>query len=183
MTTRLVDERGFPPVRRMIGELLEGCARADLAIGRIRLGVLDLTDAEVRGPERCRVLLGRLDAATLLDAAPSGASPRSRDSILRLRQWLDSGRLEVRSAGLGSWTPDFSVYRTRGGTPTCLLGAHYFGSPHLTLGPSFTICTVEASASSVLLARFDGLWDDAHDVGPAIADVLDRASAGGHPAG
>ena len=172
MTMRLLDERSEPRLRALIGELLLASESVEIAVARMRLAHLDLSDQEVAEPRRCRVLLGQLDASTLLDA---GAA--SRDAVDRLIRWAASGRLEVRSAGIGAWTPDFSVYRT-GTAGTCLLGAHYFGSPQLTVGPSFTAVTEDPRTVTTLRRRFDELWARSHDVLPAIVGVLERVRVG-----
>jgi hypothetical protein len=180
---RLVDERSEVTLRRRIGALLERCQTADLALARVRLGALDLTYPEVRGPGRVRVLLGQLDAAALLDVAPqrpdSGArrGPASGPDLEPLREWLRGGRLEVRSAGIGAWTPDFSVFALPDEPATSLLGAHYFGSPQLTVGPSVT-AIIQGRDAELLRARFEELWDRGHDVAPAILQVLERARDG-----
>lgn len=169
---RLLDERSDPALRAVIGELLAGADAVDLAVARIRLANLDLSEREVSGPRRCRVLLGHLDASTLLDA-----SAARQESVDRLARWTRSGRLEVRSAGIGRWTPDFSVYHAGDGG-TCLLGAHYFGNPHLNVGPSFTAVITDQETRGALAARFDRLWRRSHDVLPAIAQVLEGARVG-----
>lgn len=181
LPSRLLDERSGIPLRQVIGRLLEESECAVLAIGRIRLGALDLSEEEVRGPSRCRVLLGQLDASTLLDAAPS--TPRPSPAIRRLARWLGTDRLEVRSAGIGSWTPDFSVFQGRDGGATCLVGAHYFGSPQLTVGPSVTVMLRDDDAARLLHRRFQELWDGAHDVAPAIMEVLERGGQGARDGG
>ena len=173
---RLLDETSDPPVRRVIGELMAGAERVDFAIARIRLANLDLAEEEVSGPARCRVLLGQLDASTLLDTDAA-----DRDAVTGLIRWARSGRLLVRSAGIGAWTPDFSVYHTVDGG-TCLIGAHYFGSPHLTVGPSFTTVTTDAETRTLLDRRFDELWGRSHDVLPAIVGVLERVRGVARPA-
>ena len=104
----LLDEREPVSVRRRIGELLGGAIEARFAVSRIRLAALDLTAEEVSDVERCRVLLGHLDAGTLLDGVGEALGAAARLAVLL--DWIRSGRLEVRSAGVGSWTPDFSVY-------------------------------------------------------------------------
>lgn len=171
-TVRLLDERSSPPLRAVIGRFMVRADTVDFAVSRIRLANLDLSAEEVTGPRRCRVLLGQLDASTLLDA--EGAH---QDAIARLDEWTRSGRLEVRSAGIAAWTPDFSLYGTQP-RATCLLGAHYFGSPQLTVGPSFTVITEDRDAVDVLRARFDRLWEHSHDVLPAIVAVLERVRVG-----
>lgn len=185
-STVLRDERSTRPLRGVIGALLQRSSTADLALSRVRLAALDLTANEVSGPDRCRVLLGQLDATTLADAiAPRAASiagrevagaPAGLEAMRRLAGWIECGRLEVRSAGIGLWTPDFSIFRDAGGSATCLVGAHYFGNPHLTVGPSFTAILRNAPDGALLQRRFDETWARGHDVAPAILDVLRRAA-------
>lgn len=170
---RVVDERSERPLRAVIGDLLRDATRADIALAKVRLAALDLTEAEVNGPALCRVLLGQLDASTLADAAME--SRQNRHGLHRLAGWLTSDRLEVRSAGLGAWAPDFSVYENGAGTLTSLIGAHYFGTPQLAVGPSVTVIDPGAETGLLLQGRFDELWERAHDVAPAILTVLERA--------
>ena len=167
-------------MRSLIGDLLQRSRTADLALARVRLAALDLTEAEVRGPARCRVLLGQLDASMLVDATAAHDTAadysRRREALLRLADWLASDRLEVRSAGIGLWTPDFSIFRDPADATTCLLGAHYFGSPQLTMGPSFTAVFHGADDAALLQLRFEEVWDRGHDVSPAILEVLERTA-------
>lgn len=169
----VIDERSRRPLRAIIGELLVAAESVDIAIARVRLAALDLSDDEVRGPALCRVLLGQLDASTLLDATGERGGPRPE--LRGLADWLASERLQVRSAGIGAWTPDFSVFRARDRTATSLVGAHYFGSPQLTVGPSVTSILRDPATARLLEGRFQQLWERAHDVAPAIQDVLARA--------
>lgn len=175
---RTLDERsgdGKESLRDLIGRLLVNATRADIALTRVRLAALDLTASEVHSGARCRVLLGALDAAILLDA--TDATTAIRPGLRHLAEWLASDRLEVRSAGIGAWTPDFSVYEDRAGRSTSLVGAHYFGSPQLAVGPSVTVVTTDESAALLLRDRFEELWDRAHDVAPAILDVVRESVA------
>lgn len=175
MSVRIVDERSERTLRAVIGELLLDATRADIALAKVRLAALDLTEAEVQGPAHCRVLLGQLDASTLADATESR---HDSQGLHRLAAWLSSDRLEVRSAGLGAWTPDFSVYENTSGAHTSIIGAHYFGSPQLAVGPSVTVIDPRTDAARLLRARFEELWARAHDVAPAILTVLGRAGGG-----
>ena len=171
----VLDERSRAPFRARAGALLTAASRADFAVARIRLAALDLTVEEVTAVRRCRVLLGQLDAATLLDTAevvPTGAAER----LGVLRSFILSGRLEVRAAGLGSWTPDFSVFRGAAGQ-AALLGAHYFGAPYAIVGPSFTLELQDPVSVRLIGGRFEELWEGGHDVLPAIGDVVERAHA------
>lgn len=174
---RLLDERSTPALRTVLGSLMAGAHTVDFAIARIRLANLDLNQQEMSGPHRCRVLLGQLDASTLIDA--DAASRSALDGLIR---WAGGGRLAVRSAGIGAWTPDFSVYRGPDGTE-CMVGAHYFGSPQLTVGPSFTVVTADPATAQMLGRRFTELWQRSHDVLPAILGVLERVRRGLDPAG
>lgn len=164
----LMDESGVPSVRERFGAALSAAVTMDVAVARIRLATLDLTAAELAGVRRCRLLLGELDASTLLDAAESGAARA------RLRSFAESGRLEVRSAGLAGWSPDFCVARGPIGV-TCMVGAIYFGNPRLLTGPAVTLVAEDEEWAGLLSARFDRLWDRGHDVLPAIQAVLARA--------
>ena len=176
-TARLLDERSSPSLREVIGGFMVDADTVDFAIARIRLANLDLSDDEVDGPGRTRVLLGHLDASTLLDA---GTAPDT--AVARLDHWARSGRLAVRSAGIGAWTPDFSVYHRPDGS-CCLVGAHYFGNPQLTVGPSFTTVSTDGGAVGLLHHRFDELWERSHDVLPAIIGVRERVRVGAPSAG
>lgn len=168
----LVDERGAVPVRDRIGRLLSAARRADFALARIRLAALDLTPREVGHSERCRVLLGQLDAGTLMDVGEA-VPATARERLGVLRAWMASGRLQVRSAGIAGWVPDFSIFR--GPPDAALLGAHYFGSTYPAAGPSFTAIVTDPSSIILLAARFDELWALGHDVLPAVRDVVERA--------
>lgn len=172
-TVQVLDERSDASLRELIGGLLAGSGRADIALTRVRLAALDLREEEIRRA-RCRVLLGELDASILLDGV--GGSESHRSGLRRLAAWLMSERLEVRSAGIGSWTPDFSIYDKSDGVTTCLIGAHYFGSPQLAVGPSVTVVTTDDDAARLLGERFDELWERAHDVAAAILEVVERSA-------
>jgi hypothetical protein len=170
----LLDERSRPPLRERIGQLLASADEAAFAVARIRLAVLDLTDQEIGRVRRCRVLLGQLDASTLLDAADGPGPGGSAAAMSGLIRFARSGRLEVRSVGLGGWTPDFAVVTGPAGR-TGVLGSIQFGNPELVIGPAFTAITADPSTAGRLLSRFDDLWERAHDVLPAILEVLERA--------
>ena len=162
-------------LRERIGDLLARAEAADFAVARIRLAGIDLTPGELGGIRRLRVLLGELDASTLADASETGPDPVRRGNLRRLLELARSGRLEVRSAGLAAWMPDFALIRPPGsGPPSTLMGSIYLGTPYLTVGPSFTCVTTSRSAARVAGHRFEELWDHGHDVLPAIVAVLER---------
>lgn len=177
----LLDERATPPLRDRIGRLLAGADQAAFALARVRLAFVDLGDEELGSLRRCRVLLGHLDASNLLDASDSAGRHTHAPSMGRLLRFANSGRLEVRSAGLAAWTPDFGVVQ-RDAEAMGLLGAIQFGNPELLSGPTFTAITTDSDAVALLGRRFDQLWHRSHDVLPAIRQVLERAHGLEHPA-
>lgn len=182
MTARLLDDRSEPPVRHWIAGLLGSAVEADFAVSRIRLGGLDLSRTELAGVRRCRVLLGRLDAETLADATGAGTSAH-HEHLQALREFLESGRLEVRTAGLTNWTPDFSIFRGLKNGPTdavTLVGAHYFARLYPTDGPAFTCLIHDPAAVAQATMRFDELWENGYDVAAVVRATLDQIER--HPA-
>lgn len=170
----LLDERHRPRVRDAIGTLLRAATHADFAVGRIRLGAIDLAPSETAGVQRCRILLGRLDYGELTGFASSDDDARNR--LRTLVTFITSGRVEVRSAGMAEWLPDFSVYRGLrpdggGAAMACLMGAHFFSAPPVD-GPAMT-CVIRDRASVLRAARrYDELWAHGHDVLPAVLDTI-----------
>jgi hypothetical protein len=172
----VLDETGDPSLREVLGTLLATAAHADLAVSRVHLSAIDLSAAEASGMGRCRFLLGRLEAAGL-----SGIGDGAERSHLRtLHELLRSGRVEIRSAGMGAWAPDFSVFRNIRGagrlpfTNVCLIGAHYFHHPLSAVGPSLTCVLAEPHAVELAARRFADLWQRAHDVQPAVLHTVAR---------
>lgn len=174
----LIDDASRPPLRMCIGRLLSSCVRADIAVGHVRLSVLDLTADETRGIQQCRILLGRLEARALTDFGFVDAG--SDERLLALLAFLGSGRVEIRSAGLGAWSPDFSIYRGLSGAAhgsACLIGAHYFRDPVISNGPSLTALLDDEDSVERALVRFEALWERSHDVlEPVIAAIRQRQS-------
>jgi hypothetical protein len=175
MESRLLDEASRPTLRELMGRLLTTALEADLAVTHVRLSAIDLTTREAAGMGNCRFLLGRLEASAL---AQIGAGS-GRSHLTTLHQLLDSGRVEIRSAGVQVWLPDFSLYRMAddaAGTATsiCLVGAHYFGAPHSALGPSLTCVMAQARDVELAQRRFEALWEQSHDVQPAVLHAIER---------
>lgn len=171
----LIDETSAPSLRAHITRLLATCSSADIAVGSIRPAGLDLTAAEVRDVRRCRILIGRLDASALVDLGHDRRAPARMKTLL---DFLTSGRVQVRSAGIGAWSPDFSVYHaTPNDGSACLIGAHYFSEPLSSHGPSFTALLTDRAAVAAAAARFERLWSGSHDViGPVIDAIRQRQS-------
>lgn len=168
----LIDEFNEPPLRQTLGRLLASARTADLAIAHLRLGGLDLSPSEAGGLQRCRVMLGHLDAATLL-GAPDDSSGRAYLQILAA--FVASGRLELRTAPHHTWNPDFSIFR---GLPAdrsvCLVGAHYFGRPYPRFGIGFTGIMTHPGAVQLCARRFEELWEAGYDILPVVADTIHR---------
>lgn len=172
----LFDETTAPPLRHVIGRLFTAASYADVAVGHIRLAALDMMPGELERIIRCRVLLDRLDAGTFSRMA---GPPQPRTRLRDLYRFVSSERVEVRSAGMGSWAPDFSLYRGISGADgrapdACLIGAHYFRQPVAAGGPSFTCLLTDPAAVARALRRFERLWEHAHDVRPAVLSTIER---------
>ena len=170
---RLFDETTDPPLRALFGDLLANAATADVAVGNVRLGALDFA-ADDRVTARLRILLGRFEAGSM------GGIVTARQ-IEILRRMVASDNVQLRSAGVGLWVPDFSVYRGLrariGCDALCLVGAHYFHAPPSSTGPSFTCAITDRAAVDRAAARFNALWARGHDVRAVIDDALRRMHA------
>jgi hypothetical protein len=164
----LLDEDCTPRVRDVIGNMLTCADSAAFAVSNIRVAALDLAAAETQHVRRCRILLRQLEYGDL----GMLASPRFSRQLTTLRDFTAGDRLEVRSAGIGGWSPDFSVFSGSMGL-VCLVGAHYFRDPPVAQGPSFTCVVREQAAATRALRRFDELWEMGHDVRPAVIAVLE----------
>lgn len=179
---QLIDERAGDSLRLRFGQLLASAAEADFAVARIRIAGIDLANNALASVKRCRVLIGRLDAEALSGtrgpvATDPDAAARLAARIGALRDFLESGRLEVRAAGLVVWTPDFSILRAIADHPAghaVIVGAHYLVRPSAVGGPSFTCILSDAAAVRTASTRFDELWDHAYDVSDIVHDALDQ---------
>jgi hypothetical protein len=174
----LLDDRVDPPLRVRIGELLASTTTADFAISRMRLDGLDLGGGELGRIQRCRVLLGRLDARTLEVLMGGNQSGTARPHHLRgLRDLLISGRVEVRAAGVVAWNPDFSIFGGLHGSPAsavALVGAHYFMRPFPIDGVALTMMITAPAPIRHLQRRFDELWEEGYDVGEVVRTTLEH---------
>lgn len=181
MNAQLLDERAAESLRDRVGRLLARATHADFALARLRIAGIELPESALDGLRRCRMLIGRLDADTL--AAPA---PELAGRIAGLRGFVESGRLELRAAGLVVWTPDFSLLHGIDSHPTghvALVGAHYLVRPSADGGPSLTCILDDADSVKVASTRFDELWEQGYDVTSTVHDALDRIveTRGEHP--
>ena len=172
---RLLDDRSRPGFREAYGALALRATGLDVALTHIRLATLDLSEAELARMRRVRLLLAEVSAVAL-DAEASAVlhRPKVADNLRRLGALLHLGRIEVRSAPLGGWAPDFSVFRDRDGFFALLVGPHRFDPSTLHCGPELASLH-GAAAATTAAQRFGEIWERGHDISPAIAGILARA--------
>lgn len=174
----LLDERTRPDFRSVFGTLVRRSTDVAVAVTRVRLGTLDLTRPELEGIQSMRVLLTELNALTLdAEARLLGSDPGRSYRVGLFRDLLEEGRLELRSAPLGGWSPDFTVFSDADGPRAVLTGFHWFEHPYPHRGPALASLHGRESARRAA-ARHLELWEQAHDVGPAVWSILSKAERG-----
>jgi hypothetical protein len=160
----VLDEFTTPSLRETMGVLMSASTRVDMALTRMRLAGIDLSDGEVSKLERLRVVIGKLDADALLQ---SQSKPVAH--IERLRAFGASGILEIRSVPRFHWDPDFSIYDQR----AALIGAHYNDLPYTADGIALTCVINNPDAIRRAQLRFDEMWERGYDVLPVVIETLD----------
>jgi hypothetical protein len=174
----LIDDRSRPGFREVFGRLARRSTAIDVALTHIRLGTLDLSERELGAVCRIRLVLAQVSAASLdLEAhAVLHRSPMAAN-LRRLAAMLAGGTIEVRSAPLGGWSPDFSLFHDHEVALGALIGPHRFDRGTAQDGP--VLASLHgAAAAQRLQVRFDEVWARAHDIRPAIAGILARADRG-----
>jgi hypothetical protein len=160
----VLDEFTTPSLRETMSVLMSASRRVDMALTRMRLAGINLSDGEVGKMERLRVVIGKLDADALLQS-----QSRPVAHIERLRAFGASGNLEIRSVPRFHWDPDFSIYDQR----AALIGAHYNDLPYPADGIAFTCVVTNANAIRRSQHRFDEMWQRGYDVLPVVIETLD----------
>ncbi len=174
----LLDERSSPDFRAVFGTLVAAASDVAVAVTRVRLTTLDLTAPELGHVESMRVIVAELSALALdAEARLLRSDPRRAERVALYRGLLESGRLEVRAAPLGGWSPDFTVFSDAGGPGALLVGGHWFERP-FHRGPSLASLH-RGDAARLAARRHAELWDRAHDIGPALWSILSRAERSG----
>jgi len=174
-TATLLDDRGRPDFRDVFGALASRSDQISTAVTRVRLSTLDLRPAELERVEHFRVLVAELNALTLdAEARLIQADHRRAPRVEHFRRLLEEGRLEVRSAPLAGWSPDFSVFWKGPDPHAVLTGFHWFERPFPHRGPAFASLH-HGDAARLAARRHEDLWDKAHDVGPAVWSILSKA--------
>jgi len=173
----LFDERRRPDFRDVFGALTRRASRVHTAVTRVRLSTLDLGPDELRGVESLQVLLSEVSALHLdAEARSLVQHPRRAPNVRFLARLLEEGKLEVRSAPLGGWSPDFTVFADASGPFSVLTGFHAFERPYPHRGPA--LASLHGPEGARLAgARHRELWEAAHDIGPAIWSILARAGS------
>jgi hypothetical protein len=171
----LIDERSRPDFREVFGTLARSSTDIAVAVTRVRLSTLDLKASELEHVEGLRVLVTELNALTLdAEARLIRSDPRRAPRVELYRRLLETGHLEVRSAPLGGWSPDFTVFSDTNGPAAVLSGFHWFERPYPHRGPA--LASIHYSGGARLAAeRHQELWEQAHDVGPAVWSILSKA--------
>jgi hypothetical protein len=170
----LLDERSLPSFRTTFGALLSRSATVETAIRQIRLGAVDLSAGELNRLTRLRVLVAEVNAQTVEgEAYAMAVDPSKRKNLNRVLSLLRAGVLEIRSAPLGGWSPDFSVFSNRDGPQDLLLGLHWFHRPFPLRGPAWAI-QLGPDEATAARSRFLEIWSSAHDIAPAIRRLVER---------
>jgi hypothetical protein len=173
----LLDDRRRPDFRDLFGTLAARSTAMATAVTRIRLSTLDLRPVELAGLTSLRVLVAELSALRLEAEARVLVTRPARARCLRLlTDHLERGVLEVRSAPLGGWSPDFTVFRDADGPSAVLTGFHWFERPFPHRGPALNALHGPEGAA-LAWRRHEELWECGHDVGPAVWSLLARADA------
>jgi len=171
----MMDERSRPDFHDVFVALARRSVDVAVAVTRVRLSTLELDAANLETLESLRVLVVELNALTLdAEARLIQADSRRGARVGLFRSLLESGRLEVRSAPLGGWSPDFTVFSEAKGPRAVLAGKHWFERPYPHRGPA--LATIHfGDAARCAARRHATLWEAAHDVGPAVWSILSKA--------
>jgi hypothetical protein len=172
----LLDERGRPDFRDVFGSLAARATHVLTAVTHVRLSTVDLRAEHLPALDAMHVLVSEMSAHHLdAEARALLALPKRAPNVRFLASLLEEGRLEVRSAPLGGWAPDFTVFVDEDGPRAVLLGFHAFERPYPHRGPALTSLH-GGDAARLAAVRHRELWESAHDVGPAVWGILSRAA-------
>jgi len=151
----------------------------ETAILRIRLGGVDLSSEEVKNLTNLRVLVAEVNArAVEAEAYAMAVDPMKRENLGRVLTLLQAGVLEIRSAPLGDWSPDFTVFSRDSQPWKLLLGLHVFHRPSPHRGPVWA-ALFGAKEAAMARERFRELWRRAHDIGDTVRQLMESPAAPG----
>lgn len=173
--SELIHDRSRRSLRTVYRDLAREARRIDAAVDRIRLSGIDLAYEELASVEELRVLVTEINAAALkFEVETILADPRRSDNLRAVMRLLAEERLRVRCAPLLDWAPNFSVFVDPRGRCDLLLGVHWFQIPYPSRGPALAVVHRGGQGDGVR-ARFQEMWDLAHDIGPAVRGVFEAA--------
>jgi len=171
----LLDDRTHPDFRTVYGALVRESEQVDVAIRKIRLSGVTLGREELAAPSRLRLILAEINVLTIASEAEGMAARRTERSRLGLIcELLTSGVLQVKSAPLAGWAPDFSLFHGSARPLTLLMGLHWFQRPYPHRGPALA-SVHEGPEVTRVARRFNGIWREAHDVHVPLLKTLRRA--------
>jgi hypothetical protein len=172
LSSFLLDERGRPDFRDVFGALARRSTLILTAVTRVRLSTVDLSQEEVRRLRKMRVLISEVSAVQLDSEAKSLLlQPHRAPNVHLLALLLEQDRLEVRSAPLGGWSPDFTVFYDDERPIALISGFHAFERPYPHRGPA--LLSVHGPEGARLASRrHREVWNGAHDIGPVLRRLL-----------
>lgn len=171
----LLQERGRPDFQDVFVALARRASGILTAVTRVRLNTLGLTASDLVGIRTARVLVSEVSAIQL--EAELRAVIHRPGGPGEVRAWtgmLERGILEMRSAPLGGWSPDFTVFVLPSGPSAVLVGSHALERPYPHRGPALASLHGPRGARLAEL-RHRELWEEAHDIGQLLWDLLRRA--------
>jgi len=169
------DEQNARGFRARFHDELREAWNVSMAVKRLRLSAIDVSDEDLRRIRTARLVLAQVRAAALdAEAHALMARPDARRRLEIILRLMADGRMRVRVAPLGGWSPDFTVFADARGPRSVLLGFHQFERTHPYPGPTLG---VQFGRRGALLAhrRFHDIWNRSHDVLPAVQSILARA--------
>ncbi len=175
----------FPVVYR---GLLATSTKVDIALTRLRIATLRLQPGDLDQVRSLRIVLTELTtAAWEVETHRALLNPRREPQLRALIEGIRSGRVEVRSAPLATWAPDFTLFHGVRTAPVALIGPHWLETGPGRRGPRMAF-EVTGPDARRLASAYTRIWDDAYDVSPAVGrmlghtlDALDRLTPSGDP--
>lgn len=169
---RLLIEGSTPRFPGVYRGLLRRSSRVDVALTRLRIATLRLRAADLGSVRRLRIVLAELTSAAWEVETHRALLNPQREPLLRgLISRIQDGSLQVRAAPLASWSPDFTVFHPDDGGNQALLGPHWLEATPASRGPRFAFLVSGRDAMRVA-DRYERVWAEAYDVGPAVGRLL-----------
>jgi hypothetical protein len=142
------------------------------AVTRVRLSSVDLSPEELAAVTQMRVLISEVSALQLdAEAKSLLLQPRRAPNVRFLTTLLEKGCLEVRSAPLAGWSPDFTVFLNEHDPVAVVTGFHAFERPYPHRGPAL-VSVHGADGARLAARRHRDIWEVAHDIGPVLWNLL-----------